>query len=30
VGIAGNESLASGLPVRTADLGLGADLRRGK
>ncbi|QCO99757.1 Gfo/Idh/MocA family oxidoreductase [Arthrobacter sp. 24S4-2] len=28
VGIAGNESLASGLPVRTADLGLGADLRR--
>lgn len=28
VGIAGNESLESGLPVRTADLGLGADLRR--
>ena len=28
VGIAGNESLASGLPVRTADLGLGVDLRR--
>jgi len=28
VGIAGNESLASGLPVRTADLELGADLRR--
>lgn len=29
VGIAGNESLESGLPVRTADLGLGVDLRRG-
>lgn len=28
VGIAGNESLESGLPVRTADLGLGADLSR--
>jgi predicted dehydrogenase len=28
VGIAGNASLESGLPVRTADLGLGADLRR--
>lgn len=30
VGIAGNESLESGLPVRTADLGLGVDLRRGQ
>ena len=30
VGIAGNESLATGLPVRTADLGLGVDLRRGQ
>ncbi|MEK0156631.1 Gfo/Idh/MocA family oxidoreductase [Arthrobacter oryzae] len=29
VGIAGNASLESGLPVRTADLDLGADLRRG-
>ncbi|WLQ07260.1 Gfo/Idh/MocA family protein [Arthrobacter oryzae] len=29
VGIAGNASLESGLPVRTADLELGADLRRG-
>ncbi|TSE14583.1 Gfo/Idh/MocA family oxidoreductase [Arthrobacter sp. KBS0703] len=29
VGIAGNASLESGLPVRTADLGLGVDLRRG-
>jgi predicted dehydrogenase len=28
VGIAGNASLESGLPVRTADLGLGVDLRR--
>jgi len=28
VGIAGNQSLESGLPVRTADLGLGVDLRR--
>lgn len=28
VGIAGNESLATGLPVRISDLGLGADLRR--
>ncbi|WP_454699314.1 Gfo/Idh/MocA family protein [Arthrobacter humicola] len=28
VGIAGNASLESGLPVRIADLGLGADLRR--
>lgn len=28
VGIAGNESLESGLPVRIADLGLGVDLRR--
>ncbi|MBT2596378.1 Gfo/Idh/MocA family protein [Arthrobacter sp. ISL-72] len=30
VGIAGNESLGTGLPVRTADLGLGVDLRRGQ
>ncbi|WP_104140740.1 Gfo/Idh/MocA family protein [Arthrobacter sp. ZGTC131] len=30
VGIAGNKSLESGLPVRTADLGLGVDLRRGQ
>jgi predicted dehydrogenase len=29
VGIAGNASLESGMPVRTADLDLGADLRRG-
>ncbi|WP_125612381.1 Gfo/Idh/MocA family protein [Specibacter cremeus] len=28
VGIAGNESLATGLPVRIADLGLGADLSK--
>ncbi|MBT1001313.1 Gfo/Idh/MocA family oxidoreductase [Paenarthrobacter sp. DKR-5] len=28
VGIAGNRSLESGLPVQVADLGLGADLRR--
>jgi predicted dehydrogenase len=29
VGIAGNRSLESGLPVHVADLGLGIDLRRG-
>ena len=29
VGIAGNQSLESSLPVRIEDLGLGADLRRG-
>lgn len=28
VGIAGNESLATGQPVRTGDLGLGADLTK--
>jgi predicted dehydrogenase len=30
VGIAGNESLATSLPVRIEDLNLGADLRRGR
>jgi len=30
VGIAGNESLATSLPVRIADLELGTDLRRGR
>jgi hypothetical protein len=28
VGMAGNESLRSGLPVKVADLGLGVDLSR--
>jgi hypothetical protein len=28
VGMAGNESLRTGLPVKTADLGLGVDLTR--